>query len=120
MAFSQATMYINSFVSTILVVIVLYYSHRMLQLQFYRYCKLDLFRLLLFNQSPMCIHANNILNFVETAGGHVIKHVMNQMLSHGLSIDSIMQTGRYQGALTIGIRTAIDTLYRIVFSRSQE
>ena len=110
------TMYVNSFVSTILVIIVLYYSHRMLQLQFYRYCKLDLIRLMFFSQSPMCMHANNILNFVETAGAHVVKHTMNHLISHGLSIESIVQ-GRYHGFLTVGVRTTVDTLYRMFSSR---
>ena len=62
-------------VSAILVTVALYYAHRLLQLQYYRHCKADLIRVVLFNQSAMCTHIANVLQVVEVAYHQVVKHV---------------------------------------------
>lgn len=111
----KLTIYINSCISTVIVMVILYYSHRILQLQVYRYCKFDLFRIIFFNQSPMCIHANNILAFVESAGQYVSRHLMSILLTNGFTANAFMRLGNYDGILTVGFRTFFDMLYKSVF-----
>ena len=67
--------------------IILYYAHRLLQLHYYRHCKSDLFRVVLFEQSVMCVHITNVLNLVEVACHQAVKqitaHVLNTLNGGG-------------------------------------
>lgn len=59
----------------------LYLVHRLLQLQYYRHCKADLIRVVLFNQSVMCTHIDNILKVVEVAYHQVVKQATSHILA---------------------------------------
>jgi hypothetical protein len=61
---------------------VLYHAHRLLQLQYYRHCKADLFRVVLFHQSTMCTRVADILQVVEVAYHQVVKQVTSQILAY--------------------------------------
>lgn len=76
-------------ISTIILSMVMYYAHRMLQLQYYHHCRSDLFRILFFHQSPICMHVTNILNIVETAGNQLVKYMMDRVLQNGLLLGGI-------------------------------
>jgi hypothetical protein len=71
----------RSILSAVLVTLILYYAHRLLQLQYYRRCKADLIRVVLFNQSTMCTHIANVLQLVEVAYHQVVKQVTAQVLN---------------------------------------
>ncbi len=59
---------------------MLYWAHRVLQLQYHRHCKADLIRVVLFNQSVMCSHIAGILNLVELACNQAVKHLTAHVL----------------------------------------
>jgi hypothetical protein len=61
--------------------VVLYFSHRLLQMQHHRHCKSDLFRIVMFDQSPVCVHMTNVLNLVEVACHHAAKLITAQVLN---------------------------------------
>jgi hypothetical protein len=68
-------------VMTAIVTFTLYFAHRLLQLHYYRHCKADLIRVVLFHQSPMCTHISSVINVVEVAYHQVIKNVMTQVMA---------------------------------------
>jgi hypothetical protein len=72
---------IKPFLLTAIVTFTLYFAHRLLQLQYYRHCRADLIRVVLFNQSPMCTHISSVINVVEVAYHQVIKNVMTQVMA---------------------------------------
>jgi hypothetical protein len=74
-------MRVRSVLSAVLVTLILYYAHRLLQLQYYRRCKADLIRVVLFNQSTMCTHIANVLQLVEMAYQQVVKQATAQVLA---------------------------------------
>lgn len=76
-------------VATFILSMVMYYAHRMLQLQYYHHCRSDLFRILFFHQSPICMHVTNILNIVETAGNQLVKYMMDRIVQNGLLLGGI-------------------------------
>jgi len=76
-------------IATLILSMVMYYAHRMLQLQYYHHCRSDLFRILFFHQSPICMHVTNILNIVETAGNQLVKYMMDRVLHNGLLLGGI-------------------------------
>ena len=59
----------------------MYYAHRFLQLQYFRHCKADLIRIVLFDKSPMCVHISNALQLVEVAYHQVIKQITTQIVA---------------------------------------
>ncbi len=68
-------------ISTVLVfTFVLYWAHRLLQLQHYRHCRADLFRVVLYSQSTMCTHVANVLNLVELVYQQALKLLTAQAL----------------------------------------
>ncbi len=73
-------MRVKSVVSIVLVTLILYYAHRLLQLQYYRRCKADLIRVILFNQSTMCTYIANVLQLVEVAYNQVVRHLAAHVL----------------------------------------
>ena len=73
-------MRVKPMVAALVVTVVMFYAHRMLQLQYYRHCKADLIRVVLFNQSAMCVHIANILQVVEVAYHQVIKQITSQVI----------------------------------------
>jgi len=122
----------HSIASTVIIAMVMYFSHRLLQLQYYRYCRSDLIRIIFFNQSPICMHVTSILSIVETAGNHVVKHVMDSVLHCGFAIstgDNAGATSSFLGAqqhsyggvphqntpLSIGMRTIADIVWKALF-----
>jgi hypothetical protein len=127
----------HSIASTVIIGMIMYFAHRMLQLQYYRYCRSDLIRIIFFNQSPICMHVTNILSIVETAGNHVVKHVMDSVLQRGFSLSvgdytsnaassflgaQQQQQHSYGGGgaalntpLSIGMRTIADMVCRALF-----
>jgi hypothetical protein len=117
---NATVMFINSIVSTIILAIIVYYTHRILQLQYYHYCKSDLIRVIFFNQSPICMHITNILSIVETAGGQVVRRIMDNIIS-GITYDPArrnVHSVEHSGILGIGIRTVMDVLGQSIFSRT--
>ena len=72
---------LKPFIVTAIVTFTLYFAHRLLQLQYYRHCRADLIRVVLFNQSPMCTHISSVINVVEVAYHQVIKNVMTQVMA---------------------------------------
>jgi hypothetical protein len=66
--------------SILLFMFVLYWAHRMLQLQHYRHCRADLFRVVLFSQSSMCTHIATLLHVVEMMYRRAIKLLATQAL----------------------------------------
>ena len=44
-----------------------FYFHMFLQNEYYKHCKSNVFRVVLFNESYMCTHMANILNLIETS-----------------------------------------------------
>jgi hypothetical protein len=73
-------MRVKPLVAAAIVTVIMFYAHRLLQLQYYRHCKSDLIRVVLFNQSAMCVHIANVLQVVEVAYHQVIKQITAQML----------------------------------------
>jgi hypothetical protein len=55
----------RTIVSVALLSFVLYWAHRLLQLQHYRHCRADLFRVVLNSQSTLCTHVGTVLHLVE-------------------------------------------------------
>lgn len=72
----------------------LYWGHRILQLQHHKHCRADIIRIVLYNQSMMCTHIASILNLVEMACTHTVKH----LTSHILTILNIVAGGALFGA----------------------
>ena len=64
----------------VLFTFVLYWAHRILQLQHYKHCRADLFRVVLYSQSTMCTHTASLLNIVEVVYQHAIKLLASQAL----------------------------------------
>jgi hypothetical protein len=60
---------------------MLYFAHRLLQLQYYRRCKADLFRVVLFDRSPMCVHVSSVLGAVELAYHELFKRAAGHAAS---------------------------------------
>lgn len=116
--------YVNSIAATAILAIVMYYAHRMLQLQYYRYCRSDLIRVIFFHQSPICTHVTTVLNIVESAGNQVVKHVMDNVLHNGFFIGSdayrqIPGAAPAQGSvLSVVARTMTDVVWRTMFPQS--
>ena len=44
-----------------------FYFHMFLQNEYYKHCKSNVFRVVLFNESYMCTHMANILNLIENS-----------------------------------------------------
>lgn len=78
---TSATTVFKPALVTAVVTFTLYFVHRLLQLQYYRHCKADLIRVVLFHQSPMCTHISSVINVVEVAYHQVIKNVMTQVMN---------------------------------------
>lgn len=74
-------MHVKPVAATFLLAVILYYAHRLLQLQHYRYCKSDLIRVVLFDQSAMCVHITNVLHIVEVASQQVVRQVTSHVLN---------------------------------------
>ena len=72
----------------------LYWGHRILQLQHHKHCRADIIRVVLYNQSMMCTHISSILNLVEMACTHTVKH----LTSHILTVLNIVAGGALFGA----------------------
>lgn len=77
-----------------LLTFVLYWAHRLLQLQHYRYCRADLFRVVFYSQSTMCTHVASILQVVEIVYQHAIKilasHALNILGGGGMSFGNAL------------------------------
>lgn len=73
-------MRIKPLLAAAIVTIIMFYAHRLLQLQYFRHCKSDLIRVVLFNQSAMCVQIANVLQVVEVAYHQVIKQITAQVL----------------------------------------
>jgi hypothetical protein len=67
--------------ATLAFTFVLYHAHRILQLQYYRHCKSDLFRVVMFHQSTMCTQVAGVLQVVEIAYHQVFKQITSHVLS---------------------------------------
>lgn len=78
---------IRPFVVIMGIAVIVYWSHRVLQMQYHRHCKADLFRVILFNQSVMCSQISSILGVVELVSNNAVKHVASQLLGmlHGVA-----------------------------------
>ena len=70
----------RTLLSALVAAFMMYWAHRVLQLQYHRHCKADLIRVVLFNQSVMCSHIAGVLNLVELACNHAVKHVTAHVL----------------------------------------
>ena len=66
--------------TAVLVPAFVYYAHRLLQLQYYRHCKADLIRVVLFRDSVVCTHASSALQLVEVAYNQLVRHLLAQAL----------------------------------------
>ena len=44
-----------------------FFFHMFLQNEYYKHCKSNVFRVVLFNESYMCTHMANVLNLIETS-----------------------------------------------------
>lgn len=58
----------------------MYTLHRMLQQEYYRQCKADLFRVVFYERSAMCTHTAQILQVMEIAHQQVVKHLATTVL----------------------------------------
>jgi hypothetical protein len=65
---------------TVLLTTVVYYLHRLLVLRYYHSCRADLFRVVLYQQSAMCVHMGNLLQVVEMAYHQVAKQAAARAL----------------------------------------
>jgi hypothetical protein len=72
--------YSRPILSALLVAVVMYWAHRVLQLQHHRHCKADLIRVVLFNQSVMCAQISNVLSIVEATSNQAVRHVAAHVL----------------------------------------
>ena len=70
----------RTLVSVVLFSYVLYWGHRFLQLQHYRHCRADLFRVVLFSQSTLCTHMGAVLQLVEFVYHQTIRLIASQAL----------------------------------------
>ena len=61
-------------------IFMMYWAHRMLQLQYHRHCKADIVRIMLFNQSTMCMHISGLLNVVEYACNHAVHVIASRVI----------------------------------------
>lgn len=74
------------FISKFAVVMVLaslaaiYISHRALRTQYFKHCHRDLIRVIMFDQSPLCINVAHIISVLELACNQVVKHATTYML----------------------------------------
>jgi hypothetical protein len=66
----------NSIALIALLCTTLYYSHRMLQFMYYKYCKFDLFKVIFFEQSPVCMHITNFIGIIEASGHEAVKYTI--------------------------------------------
>ena len=72
---------VRAVAATLAFTFVLYHAHRILQLQYYRHCKSDLFRVVMFHQSTMCTQVSGVLQVVEIAYHQVFKQITSHVLS---------------------------------------
>lgn len=49
-------------------------------MQYFRHCNRDLFRIVMFDQSAVCVNVVNILNVIEVACNQVVKHAATYIL----------------------------------------
>ena len=70
----------RTLLTAVVAAFMLYWAHRVLQLQYHRHCKADLIRVVLFNQSVMCSHIAGVLNLVELACNQAVKQVTAHVL----------------------------------------
>lgn len=89
----------RAMIGVILLTYVLYWAHRLLQLQHYRHCKADLFKIVLNGQSTMCTHIGSVLHVVEFAYNQtarvIIAHVLGALgsgfgMSMGMDLSSMI------------------------------
>lgn len=70
----------KSVLAALCATVALYTVHRQLQQQYYRQCKADLIRVVLYEQSAVCTHMARILQLVELAYHQVVKQVTSSVL----------------------------------------
>lgn len=72
----------RAILSTVVSMILIYWSHRTLKMQHHHYCSSDMFRIIMYSQSNMCSHIATLINIVEMACGHFAMHFSSSLFGY--------------------------------------
>jgi hypothetical protein len=61
-------------------IVAIYWAHRALRMQYFRHCHRDLVRVIMFDQSAICVNVANILSVLEVSCNQVVRHATTYML----------------------------------------